>query len=182
MKNKKLIIIGTIALLIMICLPNISKAGYESKANSTAWDDISISGAFGVCKDLSSPTSTLGNNTVDPHLILNKDWGAVAYLSLSAYGNGTKGYTSNRVDSHYTTTSNLSGIIDLGRDGVYNYEWVSALMKDFNGNDEYVKQYSKNLIDNKDTRYVEELEENAFTNNELSKGLALSETQSFNLR
>ena len=86
MKKREQILIMVIIFLLMILLPTISKAAMAIKPGQTAWTNISVSDAFDECRKLADPYSTLGKNNLDPHLTLNSDWGAVAYLTMSAYG------------------------------------------------------------------------------------------------
>lgn len=63
--------------------------------------------------DLTSSAST--SNNLDIHMEKNTEYGAMAILSASAYGN------QNKINSGETTTGNKSGVyINL------NKEWVSA--------------------------------------------------------
>ena len=59
---------------------------------------------------------------VDIHLTKNTEWGAVAYLAQSPYGNIIK--ESSGFNSSYTTTGNVYGIYDLCDQS--NYELVAA--------------------------------------------------------
>ena len=61
------------------------------KANVPSWRSIQISNMFDVCLEMNKannvyklPTS---DSIVDPHQMKNNEWGAVAYLSKSMYGN-----------------------------------------------------------------------------------------------
>ncbi len=166
---KKQIIIGIIIIMVMLLIPNCSKAveasRFEAKSGGTMWNNVTISRAYQECYDLreEEAESTLGKNTLDPHLTLNKDWGAVAYLTISDYGNGT-GATS-------TTTGNNTGVMEFGK----NFEWTSSFITGA-VNSSVHPEYRTNLTDNKGTRYVERLEKDANTSFEHSKGMALAET------
>ena len=154
-------------LLAMLLLPNISKAAevsrFESKSGGTLWNNVTITRAYRECYDLRelSAESTLGNNSLDPHLTLNKDWGAVAYLALSKYGSG------NNSD----TTGNATGVQDFGK----NYEWTSSLISEATNLN--VSEARTDLINHVEgEQYVEQLEQDVNTNVEHSKGMALAET------
>ena len=63
------------------------------KPNVLSWRGISISNAFRVTQDLCVAGNRYGyhtvddcRNTVDPHMLKNSQWGAIAYLSQSRYG------------------------------------------------------------------------------------------------
>ncbi len=163
---KKQIIIGIIIIMVMLLIPNCSKAveasRFEAKSGGTQWNQVTISRAYQECYDLRAKEaeSTLGDNNLDPHLTLNKDWGAVAYLAISAYGtNGAN------------TTGNITGVMEFGT----NYEWTSSLIT---GGSASNPEYRTNLTNNKDTQYVEQLAGDANSNIANSKGMALAETSS----
>ena len=163
---KKQIIIGIIIIMVMLLIPNCSKAveasRFEAKSGGTQWNQVTISRAYQECYDLRAKEaeSTLGDNNLDPHLTLNKDWGAVAYLTISDYGIGKEGTE---------TTGNNTGVMEIGT----KYEWTSSLIK---GGSEDKPTYRTNLTNNLETPYVEQLEKNANTDIEKSKGMALGET------
>ena len=64
------------------------------KAGVTSWRNITISNAFTVGINLNNEGNPYGINTndniVDPHMMKNTEWGAVAYLSKSKYGKETE--------------------------------------------------------------------------------------------
>jgi len=64
------------------------------KANVTSWRNISISDSFTTCLNMNKVNNPYKLNTsdsvVDPHMVKNSEWGAVAYLSKSKYGKETE--------------------------------------------------------------------------------------------
>jgi prepilin-type N-terminal cleavage/methylation domain-containing protein len=109
------------------------------KPNKYAWTNINASNAFTVVKELNINGNIygLGSNS-DPHLMKNTEWGAVAYLSYSKYGNpnpiwvnpnssfitGCAGATATTTTSacnqyqtslgiNASTTGNIYGIYDM---------------------------------------------------------------------
>lgn len=172
MKNikKEKLLIATIIIAIITILPTISKAGMQINGG-TAWVNVTVSQSYQLCQDLKNSDSTLGSNSLDPHLTLNKDWGAVAYLSLSQYGTVT---TSNgpmiTVDgkSRYTTTGNATGVLDFG----VKRTQTSSLM---GGNS---TSYTSTLKNNLGTKYVENLPDTPTVEN--TKGQAFYETKNWN--
>ena len=175
MKTKKQLLTGIIVLLILL-IPTISKANMEIKPGTTTWANITVSEAYEACRDLDMGGSSLGTDGLDPHLALNKDWGAVAYLAVSASGDvKTKaGPTVTVGDRQYTTTTgNLTGVMDFGR----NYTFVSSAhetgLETANTNDK--NNYRTKLIKDKSTRYVELLPATATVDG--TKGMAITETQ-----
>ncbi len=172
MKSKKQLIVGIIVLLMLI-IPTISKANMEIKSGTTTWTKISVSDAYMECINLSMEGSSLGTDKLDPHLALNKDWGAVAYLALSVSGAvNTKTGPSVTIDgeSYTTTTGNLTGVMNFGKTNTFTSSSIVAGLEKESSNN----QYRTNLIKNKNTKYVETLPDSATTDN--TKGMAISET------
>ena len=177
MKKRKQILIMVIIFLLIVLLPTITKAGIESKPGTTAWTNISVSDAYGLCYDLNSGGSTLGDCNLDPHLALNKDWGAVAYLAVSGYGAVTTAtgpsISIDGMEGYYTTTGNITGVINLGKTA---YTYTSGSIAVGLEEDSKNNQYRTNLIKNKDTRYVEILPDAGKETAENTKGMAIVET------
>ena len=106
--NKK-IILSIIIILSITFISTISKAALEFKKNAkNEYSPLNASVAYQLCYDLKNSDSTLGINQVDPHLILNKDWTAVAFLSMSTYGKNSQ-YNSYVGD--YQTSNGKATVI-----------------------------------------------------------------------
>lgn len=170
--------------IVISGIATISNAAIEVKpvtANNN-YSPSSISTAFQLSYDLRNADSTLGVNNVDPHLMLNKDWSAVAYLACSTYGPKTKPedkFVSINigVESKYTTTGNMSGVMY----STTSNGWVvtSSVFKteDVLNNSE---NYLKTIIEKKGTKYVEEIENPLTIENDKKMGYGLVEfTQSW---
>ena len=132
------------------------------KPNVTSWRGITVSNIFTVCINLNKEQNPYGLNTndgvVDPHMMKNTEWGAVAYLSQNlTYGKGSE-VTINDNSSYITadgdyinnkeqsTTGNVWGIYDMSGGA---WEYVAAYVN--NGHENLVT-YGETLI-NADTRY-----------------------------
>ena len=150
----------------------------QIKANVSSWRDINISNIHTVCTSLNKIGNIYGLNTddakVDPHMIKNTEWGAVAYLSRSIYGNeeeiwnnsnnsyltgyagGTVNASNEDTNSEYTystntgvkasTTGNIYGVYDMSG---CTYEYVAAYVNNVdyiqaNTTDQYI--FAQNLI------------------------------------
>ena len=177
--NKRVKIL-IIAFFITCFFATISDAAIEIKPGTNAHTNISISEAYEYCFKLreNSNTSTLGDNKLDPHLSLNKDWGAVAYLSYSGYGkvrSSSAPTVSINSRSYTTTTGNKTGVLDLGKSNTFTSSFVD--LETYNNG--YYLENRINLLNNKDTKYVEELAEDCATNEDTTKGMALAETKNF---
>ena len=139
------------------------------KANVTSWRNITISNAFTVGINLNNEGNPYGINTndniVDPHMMKNTEWGAVAYLSKSKYGKETEEVWMNPNSNFITgqagdsvsleptlsthtynttngmkasTTGNVCGIYDM-RGG--SNEYVAAYVDNSNAS-----SYGSNLV------------------------------------
>ena len=79
----------------------------QIKAGVTSWRNISISNMYEVCVNMNeSSNNVYGLNTqdfiIDPHLMKNSEWGAVAYLSKSIYGKETEEVWGNPSSNYIT--------------------------------------------------------------------------------
>ena len=76
------------------------------KANVTSWRKITIGDAFTTCLNMNRGGNPYGfrssDNAVDPHMVKNDEWGAVAYLSKSIYGKNTEEVWNNSNNSLIT--------------------------------------------------------------------------------
>ena len=132
------------------------------KAGVTSWRRIMVSNIFTVCTEMNKSGNSYGLNTsdsvVDPHMMKNSEWGAVAYLSKSKYGKETEevwinpnsnyitGQAGDSVSASYTastnayntgngqkasTTGNVTGVYDMNGGA---YEYVAAYVNNGNSN------------------------------------------------
>ena len=126
----KVILLVTLCLIIQnLFFVQRSNAAIESKAGTAYHNGISVNQSFQYCYDMRYPTSSLGNNSLDPHLVTANDWGGVAYLGLSSYGAVKKetGATSDVVidnRTYSTLTGNKTGVLNFGS-GTYGNNYTS---------------------------------------------------------
>ena len=84
------------------------------KANVTSWRNITIGDAFTICLNMNKSGNPYGlhssDNVVDPHMVKNDEWGAVAYLSKSIYGKNTEEIYINNSSTYIT--GNAGGTVD----------------------------------------------------------------------
>ena len=104
-----------------------SKAVLQSNGNTGATYNLSdwminvrkmeeLGGAMGLSETLNSNlTSSSDSNGIDIHMQKNTEYGALAILSASSYGN------PNKVNDGETTTGNATGVVMK-----LNSEWVAA--------------------------------------------------------
>lgn len=168
---KKKIFISFFMAIAVVAVGSISMAAIEIKPGTTTYTSIDVSSAYQLCYDLRANDTTLGNNSLDPHLTLNKDWGAVAYLGASAYGSA-RSDKGGKIDinggNYYSTTGNKSGVINLG-----NYHTQTAAISKSRVNLSSYDEYRKNLIENIGKKYVETYEQTKLS----GKGCAWNETR-----
>ncbi len=149
--NKK-IVLSIIMIISIIFMSNISKAALEVKAKDGY--GISASNAYQLCFDLKNADSTLGTNQVDPHLMLNKDWAAALFLSISTYGNekevNSMSININNI-SYCTSNGNYTGVMISKR---------NATSSIFSTKTSVGSVYT-NIFNNKDTKYVEIINQNS---------------------
>ena len=165
----------------------------QIKPNVTSWRMITIGDAFDISLGMNKEGNSYGLNTsdnvVDPHMVKNTEWGAVAYLSKSKYGKETEevfinnssdfitgnagnttsasggtGITNayNTVDGQKaSTTGNIYGIYDMSGG---NWERVAAYVNNGHAN---LQRYGKNLVDGA-VKYKEVYEQGESDNQQLN--------------
>jgi len=107
------------------------------KVNVTSWRNISIGDAFTTCLNMNKEGNpyklSTNDSTVDPHMVKNTEWGAVAYLSKSKYGKQTEEVFIN--NSNFIT-GNAGNTVDAGQAaGVTNeYHTVNGMKASTTGN------------------------------------------------
>lgn len=124
--NKKMILTSIIVLIMLLCTSTVhaaiqSSGGTAANYNMDTWikgirQMESVGGGFGLSETINSNlTSSSGSNNIDVHMEKNTEYGAMAILSASSYGNPTK------IEDGQTTTGNETGIVMK-----LNSEWVAA--------------------------------------------------------
>ena len=125
-KTKTFLTIFLIILASMIIMPNVANAALQSNGGTPATKKIddwmlqirqmqSTGGSLGLTDTIEETGLKSTNTNLDIHMEKNTEFGAMAILSASSYGN------PNNVASGETTTGNKTGVvINL------NKEWVAA--------------------------------------------------------
>jgi len=149
-KNKILILVFGLSVLCMILIPNNVNAALQANGTTSKTDTIAnwllnirkmeaTGGTLGLTDTINTTSlvsSAEKSNNLDIHMEKNTEYGAMAILSASAYGN------QNKITSGGTTTGNKTGVyINL------NKEWVAAgsllEVKAFtNANEKYKNVYT----------------------------------------
>ena len=149
----------------------------QIKAGVTSWRSITVSNIYTVCTQMNKSSNPYGLSTsdsvVDPHMMKNTEWGAVAYLSKSKYGKQTEevwinpnssyitGQAGNSVSASSTsttnnykstngqkasTTGNTTGVYDMSGGA---WEYVAAYVDNGHSN---LTTYGSNLV-NAEAKY-----------------------------
>ena len=122
---------------------NSSKAVLQSNGNDGATYNLNdwmmnvrkmeeLGGAMGLSETVGSNlTSSNGSNNIDVHMEKNTEYGALAILSASSYGN------PNKINDGETTTGNATGVVMKN-----SSEWMAAIVE--NGLNGYSARYKNN--------------------------------------
>ena len=117
--KKNIINIGIsliVIFILSICFSSSSNAAIEIKPGTAIHTSLTANTEFMYCYNMRSSTSSLANNSLDPHLALNADWGAVVYLGASTYGDlrdGTGNVVPIEDTNYYSLTNNKTGVMDM---------------------------------------------------------------------
>ena len=169
---KKISIIFVIIIGIIIFSNTISLAGVQIIDNATTYTSVNVSESFEICYNLRNSDSTLGTNTLDPHLTTSLDWGAVAYLAQSRYG-----ANANTLNSfNDTSTGNKSGVQDTG-----GYMQTATIFENRNKTSTNATSYRSKLEEALKTpgmeKYIDVISNTV--NTETTLGRAIAETQNW---
>ena len=126
-KNKILTVMVFSSILSGLIIPNKANAALQSNGGTPATKSMNswilqirqmqeIGGTLGRADTISTNNLTSNATDLDIHMEKNTEYGAMAILSASAYGN------PNKINDGETTTGNSTGIVMR-----INNEWVAAL-------------------------------------------------------
>lgn len=169
---KKIKVLSIIVFMIVTILVMQEKS-YAGLTVTSGYPNgrVTASAAFAYCYNLRVSNSTLGENKLDPHMMLNSDFAAALYLSTSMYGTGNLN-TANSGDYNYIN-GNRSGIaVFRGND---SNDRTAAMIETYSASGNI--QYFTNLVEFADTKYVEILPQDI--NAESNKGKAFGEITSW---
>ena len=121
----------------------------QIKGGVQSWRSITVSNIYNTCRNMNTEGNIYGlsedDNEVDPHMMKNTEWGAVAYLSKSIYGkneeveiNSNSSYytgggsgTTYRSSVGQSTTGNVYGVYDMSGGA---WEYTAAYVGSGNSN------------------------------------------------
>lgn len=163
MKKIKVLSIVVFMIVTILVMQERSYAGLTvTYGNKT--DKVTASAAFAYCYNLRVSNSTLGENKLDPHMMLNSDFAAALYLSTSMYGTGN--------------VNGINGFINGNSSGVYDSRdcnRTAAMLESYSNSSNV--EYFTNLVNFADTKYVEILPKDI--NAESNKGKAFGEIKNW---
>ena len=116
---------------------NVTTLTATIRPNVTSWRNITISNIYTVCTELNKTGNPYGLNTsdtvVDPHLMKNSEWGAVAYLSQNTtYGKGSEVWINP--NSNYITGQAGSSVSALQTTSTNKYNTSNGMQASTTGN------------------------------------------------
>lgn len=108
-------LVGILLIIVMVLIPNCTFAALQANGNEGAsksfYDWIkqiremeSLGGVMGLEEEINDNLTSKTPNNIDVHMERNTEYGAIAILSASSYGN------PNVIDNGETTTGNATGI------------------------------------------------------------------------
>ena len=190
MKRKiKFIIFIIIGLLICIVTQSYAAIAIKPATvtnGSNVLVNVSISNSYELCQQMLNAGESLYGTTVKPHLATNKDWGAVSYLSNSAYGTNTQGQNVGiqiTIDgvNYYSTNGNATGVMNWGANPNKTlYSQTSGIiqayldLEDKEGGSTTAPENVVALVNNSSTDFVDVF--NGTYNTTTTKGMAMLET------
>ena len=135
--NKKIILTIIVVLIMLLCTSTVhaaiqSSGGAPAQNYAATWITSirqmeSVGGGFGLSETINSDlTSSSGSNNIDVHMEKNTEYGAMAILSASSYGN------PNKITNGKTTTGNETGIVINFRNPSINgtsSEWTASTFR-----------------------------------------------------
>ena len=174
MKSKKIIIIFMITIIGLILFTVQSNAAVQIVENGARDNNLTVNQAFENCYNMRYQGSTLGNNSLDPHLCNARDWGAMWYMGISSYGSASLHSGTTFINKTYRSLNgNMSGIM---------YDSSSAPGHILNAAINPISGYSQNTADNSDLyldankKYVDKITEKTVEN---TRGMALQEVNNW---
>ena len=130
-QKRKILLAVMVGVMCVVAKPTVTKAALQANGDTPATYTVDhwilnirkmqeAGGTLGLTDTISETDLTSGNKNLDIHMEKNTEYGAMAILSASSYGNPEK------IPDGGTTTGNASGIKIN-----FNKEWVAAATAEF---------------------------------------------------
>lgn len=151
MRKIKILSITILLIIAFGIINTVNGAIAIKEAGSTVLTGKTISEFFDMALQMKDAGQALEGTSLDPHMATNKEWAAVSYLSNSNYGTAGEGKNTGMTvtingNSHYSTTDNITGVIDWGKLNTYTAGVLSGA--DTNVTNETIKANGISLINN----------------------------------
>lgn len=151
-KQIKICLMLILVILIFSINNKVNAAIAIKEAGTSVLTGKTISEFFDMAQQMTQSGQALEGTSLDPHMATNKEWAAVSYLSNSNYGTAGEGQKTGITvtingNSHYSTTDNITGVIDWGK----NYSFTAGILSDADTKitDETVRANGQSLINNR---------------------------------
>ena len=126
------------------------------RPNVTSWRAITAENIYKVCRNITKDGNIQGlTNKVDSHMMKNSEWGAVAYLTQSSYGNkqgtdSSSGVWNNAYNECLVTKGTDNGS-NYGGIGSYGVTLTGAVGQSRNANTSYYSEQTSITDKNADS-------------------------------
>lgn len=150
-KQIKICLMLVLVILIFSINNKVNAAIAIKEAGTSVLTGKTISEFFDMAQQMTQAGQALEGTSLDPHMATNKEWAAVSYLSNSNYGTAGEGKNTGMTvkingNNHYSTTDNITGVMDWGKTGSFTAGILSDA--DTKITDETVRANGQSLINN----------------------------------
>lgn len=151
MRKIKILSITILLIITLGIINTVNGAIAIKEAGSTVLTGKTISEFFDMALQMKDAGQALEGTSLDPHMATNKEWAAVSYLSNSNYGTAGEGKKTGLTvtingNSHYSTTDNITGVIDWGKTHSFTAGVLSEA--DTKITDDTIRANGQSLINN----------------------------------
>lgn len=159
-KQIKICLMLVLVILIFSINNKVHAAIAIKEAGTSVLTGKTISEFFDMAQQMTQVGQALEGTSLDPHMATNKEWAAVSYLSNSNYGTAGEGKNTGMTvkingNNHYSTTDNITGVMDWGKTGSFTAGILSDA--DTKITDETVRANGQSLINNSRVEIVDSL-------------------------
>lgn len=156
MRKIKILSITILLIIAFGIINTVNGAIAIKEAGNTVLTGKTISEFFDMALQMKDAGQALEGTSLDPHMATNKEWAAVSYLSNSNYGTAGEGKNTGMTvtingNSHYSTTDNITGVMDWGRARTF----TAGLLSESNTKvtNDTIKANGKSLLNNYENSY-----------------------------
>ena len=151
MRKIKILSITILLIITLGIINTVNGAIAIKEAGNTVLTGKTISEFFDMALQMKDAGQALEGTSLDPHMATNKEWAAVSYLSNSNYGTAGEGKKTGLTvtingNSHYSTTDNITGVIDWGKTHSFTAGVLSEA--DTKITDDTIRATGQSLINN----------------------------------